>query len=85
MNDFFTNLAGQPRDQIQTQVQDYLAANPREQAELQAIRQPLFDLENRCGTAQHRPQALGGRWVESRRQLPNAFFAGSADSGSTPG
>src|SRR4051812_11897502 len=28
VNDFFTNLAGQPRDQIRTQVQDYLAANP---------------------------------------------------------
>lgn len=50
VNDFFTNLAGQPRDQIRTQVQDYLAANPREQSELQAIRQPLFDLQNRCGT-----------------------------------
>jgi len=50
VNDFFTNLAGQPRDQIRTQVQDYLAANPREQAELQAIRQPLSDLQNRCGT-----------------------------------
>ena len=50
VNDFFTSLQGQPRDQIRTQVQDYLAANPREQAELQAIRQPLVDLRNRCGT-----------------------------------
>ena len=50
VNDFFTSLAGQPRDQIRTQVQDYLAANPQEQAELQAIRQPLTDLRNRCGT-----------------------------------
>jgi hemophore-related protein len=51
VNSFFTSLSDQPRDQIRTQVQDYLAANPREQAELQAIRQPLFDLQNRCGTA----------------------------------
>ena len=50
VNEFFTGLAGQPRDQIRTQVQDYLAANPVEKAELQAIRQPLTDLRNRCGT-----------------------------------
>ena len=50
VNDFFTSLQGLPRDQIRTQVTDYLAVNPREQAELQAIRQPLFDLEDRCGT-----------------------------------
>jgi hemophore-related protein len=55
VNDFFTSLQGQPRDQIRTQVQDYLAANPQEQAELQAIRQPLTDLRNRCGTATNVP------------------------------
>ena len=46
----FTSLQGQPRDQIRQQVRDYLAANPREQAEIQAFRQPLTDLRNRCGT-----------------------------------
>ena len=55
VNDFFTSLQGQPRDQIRTQVQDYLAANPQEQAELQAIRQPLVDLRNRCGTGTNVP------------------------------
>ena len=55
VNDFFTNLQGQPRDQIRTQVEAYLAANPREQAELQAIRQPLADLRNRCGTGTNLP------------------------------
>ncbi len=55
VNDFFTSLQGQPRDQIRTQVQDYLAANPREQAELQAIRQPLVDLRNYCGFATNVP------------------------------
>jgi heme-binding protein len=50
VNDFFTSLQGQPRDQIRTQVRDYLAANPQEQAEIQAIRQPLVDLRSRCGT-----------------------------------
>jgi heme-binding protein len=55
VNDFFTGLQGQPRDQIRTQVQDYLAANPREQAEIQAIRQPLVDLRNRCGIGTNLP------------------------------
>jgi hemophore-related protein len=55
VNDFFTSLQGQPRDQIRTQVKDYLAANPREQTELQAIRQPLVDLRNRCGTGTNVP------------------------------
>ena len=58
VNDFFTSLQGQPRDQIRTQVEDYLAANPREQAELQAIRQPLTDLRNRCGTPTNAPAPL---------------------------
>src|SRR3954466_8860300 len=31
VNDFFTSLQGQPRDQIRTQVKDYLEANPQEQ------------------------------------------------------
>ena len=55
VNDFFTSLQGQPRDQIRTQVKDYLAANPRELAELQAIRQPMVDLRNRCGTGTNVP------------------------------
>ena len=55
VNDFFTSLQGQPRDQIRTQVQDYLAANPQQQAELQAIRQPLVDLRYRFGTGTNVP------------------------------
>lgn len=51
VNDFFTSLQGQPRDQIRAQVRDYLAANPQEQAELQAIRQPMVDLRSRCGSS----------------------------------
>jgi heme-binding protein len=50
VNDFFTSLQGQPRDQVRAQVKDYLAANPQEQAELQGIRQPMVDLKSRCGT-----------------------------------
>ena len=58
VNEFFTSLTGQPRDQIRTQIQDYMAANPQEQAELQAIRQPLTDLRNRCGTGTNAPPPL---------------------------
>jgi hemophore-related protein len=60
VNDFFTGLTGLPRDQIRTQIQDYMAANPQEQAELQSIRQPLTDLRNRCGTGTNAPAPLTG-------------------------
>src|SRR5262245_43109267 len=40
VNDFFTSLKGQPRDQIRAQIQTYLDANPQVRDELQAIRQP---------------------------------------------
>ena len=49
VNDFFTSLKGQPRDQIGEQVQNYLDANPTVRADLQAIRQPSVDFRNRCG------------------------------------
>lgn len=49
VNNFFTSLKGQPRDQIQDQVQSYLDANPQVRADLQAIRQRAVDFRNRCG------------------------------------
>ena len=49
VNDFFTSLKGQPRDQISAQVQSYLDANPGVQNDLQAIRQPSVDFRQRCG------------------------------------
>jgi len=49
VNEFVTNLKGQPRDQVLNQVQDYLDARPQTKAEIRAIRQPLADLRNRCG------------------------------------
>ena len=45
VNDFFTSLKGQPRDQVQT----YLDANPGVRNDLQAIRQPSVDFRQRCG------------------------------------
>ena len=49
VNNFFTSLKGQPRDQIRDQVQTYVDANPQVRADLQAIRQPAVDFRNRCG------------------------------------
>ena len=51
VNDFFTSLKGQPRDQIRDQVQSYLDANPQVQDELRAIRQPSVDFRERCGAS----------------------------------
>lgn len=48
VNAFMTGLKGQPRDEIRTQVQQYLDANPQTKAEIMAIRQPLADIRNRC-------------------------------------
>ena len=49
VNDFFTSLKGQPKDQIRDQVQTYLDANPAVRDELQRIRQPSVDFRERCG------------------------------------
>jgi hemophore-related protein len=49
VNDFFTSLKGQPKDQIGDKVRTYLDANPTVQKELQAIRQPSVDFRQRCG------------------------------------
>jgi hemophore-related protein len=52
VNDYFTSLKGQPRDQIQAQVQSYLDAHPQVRADLQAIRQPSIEFRDRCGLPQ---------------------------------
>lgn len=49
VNDFFTSLKGQPKDQIGDQVRTYLDANPSVRDELQSIRQPSVDFRQRCG------------------------------------
>ena len=52
VNDYFTSLKGQPRDQIRDQVQNYLDANPQVKSDLQALRRPSVDFRNRCGVPQ---------------------------------
>ncbi len=49
VNYFFTSLEGKNRDEVRTEVDKYLNANPIQKGELTAIRQPLVDLKNRCG------------------------------------
>ncbi|MBN3513197.1 heme-binding protein [Mycolicibacterium nivoides] len=49
VNDFFTSLKGQPKDQIGKQVRTYLEANPAIQQDLERIRQPGADFRQRCG------------------------------------
>jgi hemophore-related protein len=49
VNDFMTSLKGQPVDQVRADVQNYLDANPQTKADVQAIRQPLIDMRERCG------------------------------------
>jgi heme-binding protein len=48
VNDYFTSLKGNPRSDIRDQLQDYMNANPQVHADLQGIRQPLTDMQNRC-------------------------------------
>lgn len=51
VNWFFTSLEGKPRDEVRSEVADYLDDNPSVKADLTGIRQPLVDLKNRCGAA----------------------------------
>jgi len=51
VNWFFTSLEGLPRDEVRTEVANYLGDNPGVKADLTGIRQPLVDLKNRCGSA----------------------------------
>jgi hemophore-related protein len=49
VNFFFTSLEGKTRDEVRTEVDKYMSANPIQRGELTAIRQPLVDIKNRCG------------------------------------
>ncbi len=49
VNEFMTGLKGQPRDQILSDVQQYLDARPQVKDEVRAIRAPLAEIRNRCG------------------------------------
>jgi hemophore-related protein len=48
VNAFFTGLKGQSRDQMRTEVDAYMTANPQVRDELTAVRQPAADFRDRC-------------------------------------
>ncbi len=48
VNAFFTGLKGKPRDEMQTEIQAYVDANPQVRDELTAVRQPAADFRDRC-------------------------------------
>jgi hemophore-related protein len=49
VNFFFTSLEGKSRDEVRTEVDNYMNANPITKGELTGVRQPLVDIKNRCG------------------------------------
>lgn len=49
VNWFFTGLRGLPPEERRAKVNEYLDMNPRVQAELQGVRQPMTDFRARCG------------------------------------
>ncbi len=49
VNYFFTSLEGKTRDEVRTEVDKYMNANPIVKAEMTGVRQPLVDIKNRCG------------------------------------
>jgi hemophore-related protein len=46
--DFFTSLKGKPRDQMRTDIEAYMSANPQVNDELRNVRQPAADFRARC-------------------------------------
>nr|WP_246541138.1 heme-binding protein [Mycobacterium spongiae] len=48
VNNFFTGLRGQNRDEMRNNAQSYLSANPAIKADLENIRRPLNEFKSRC-------------------------------------
>ena len=48
VNNFFTSLKGKPKDEIGTEVQAYMDANPQVRDELKAVRKAASDFRERC-------------------------------------
>ena len=49
VNDFFSSLQGLDKDEAFAKTRDYLTANPETKAQIDAIRQPVDELRDRCG------------------------------------
>lgn len=52
VNGFFSGLRGLPPEERRAKVDAYLDMNPRVEADLQGIRQPMTDFRTRCGLPQ---------------------------------
>lgn len=48
VNAYFTSLKGQPRSDMRDQLTQYMDANPQTHADLEGLRQPLTDFQDRC-------------------------------------
>jgi hemophore-related protein len=48
VNAFFTGLKGQSRDQMRSETEAYMNANPQVRDELKIVRQPAADFRDRC-------------------------------------
>jgi hemophore-related protein len=48
VNAFFSSVQGLPKAEAAAKTRAFLAANPQTQAEINAIRGPVFDLRTRC-------------------------------------
>jgi hemophore-related protein len=51
VNDYFTALKGQSRGDARADLQDYMDDHPQTHQDMAGIRQPLTDMQNRCGLA----------------------------------
>lgn len=58
VNDFFTSLEGERTAERRTNVVNYFNANPQVHADLDAIRQPLVEIKNRCGFTNDDPDDI---------------------------
>lgn len=55
VNAFLTGLKGKSRDEMQTELEAYMVANPQVRDELRGVRQAAADFRDRCGTADVEP------------------------------
>jgi len=48
VNAFFTGLKGKSREEMRTEITNYMDANPQVRDEILAVRQPASDFRDRC-------------------------------------
>ena len=59
VNDFYSSLQGQPRDQMAGAVRTFFDNNPQAHSDLLGIRQPLANFRSRCGMSEPDQPLLG--------------------------